>query len=176
MGFDYYDNQQGSTAQLDSILARLTQAEAENARLSSELHGLRQSTVPQVPLHVAPAILPAVESRLTALELAGDLETVTLGTQTFKIIQDCETFLYLHVPNNVLRHGVVDPQGGSRPECSRSSAARAHRHEGWVQDIRECLVIRLLPAGSTGPVRSWIDDFKFYGSPDAGPQGPRYVG
>jgi hypothetical protein len=43
-----------------------------------------------------------IENRLIALESSGDLETVTLGSQTFKSIQDCETFLYVHVPNDVL--------------------------------------------------------------------------
>ena len=37
-----------------------------------------------------------------ALESSGDLETVTLGSQIFKSIQDCETFLYMHVPGDVL--------------------------------------------------------------------------
>jgi hypothetical protein len=39
---------------------------------------------------------------LAALESAGDLETVVIGTLTFKNIQDCETFLYASVPAAVL--------------------------------------------------------------------------
>jgi hypothetical protein len=46
--------------------------------------------------------LQGLESRLAALEVAGDLESVTLGYQTFKSIQDCETFLYQFVPHEVL--------------------------------------------------------------------------
>ena len=42
------------------------------------------------------------EHRLAALECAGDLETITVGSQTFKSIQDCETFLYSSVPAAVL--------------------------------------------------------------------------
>jgi hypothetical protein len=39
---------------------------------------------------------------LAALESAGDLETVVIGPQTFKNIQDCETFLCASVPPAVL--------------------------------------------------------------------------
>jgi hypothetical protein len=41
-----------------------------------------------------------MENRLAGLESAGDHETVLLGSQTFKSIQDCETFLYMHMPRN----------------------------------------------------------------------------
>ena len=112
VGFDLYGNQQGSTAQLDSILARLARAEQENARLSSELQtlqasGLQSANAPLgqgggVQPQAAPSPTAHLELRLSALESAGDLESVTIGTQTFATVQDCETFLYGSVPHSVL--------------------------------------------------------------------------
>jgi hypothetical protein len=105
VGFNYFGNQQGSSAQLDNILSRLTKTEADNARLTQELQELRTSSVvPPLARPVGtPPTVPDLESRLAALESSGDLETVTLGSQTFKSIQDCETFLYMHhVPSDVL--------------------------------------------------------------------------
>ena len=90
VGFDFYGNQQGSTAQLDSILARLAQAEQENARLSSVLQTLQASPLQSAsaPLgqgvgvqpQAAPYPTACLELRLAALESAGDLESVTLGS------------------------------------------------------------------------------------------------
>ena len=106
VGFDFHGNQQGSTAQLDSILARLAQAERENARLSSELLTLQASPLGQggvgVQQQAAPSPTAHLELRLAALESAGDLESVTVGLQTFATVQDCETFLYGSVPHSVL--------------------------------------------------------------------------
>jgi hypothetical protein len=109
VGFDHYGNQQGSGAQLTSILARLTKAESENARLAQELQELRSRSAGEQPARSgqSAAEVPAgagqdIENRLIALESSGDLESITLGSQTFKSIQDCETFLYMHVPNDVL--------------------------------------------------------------------------
>jgi hypothetical protein len=108
VGFNYYGNPQGSMAQLDNILARLSKTEADNARLTQELQDLRPGN--GGPSEPFPGSVPSsglepgqdMENRLPALESAGDLETVSLGSQTFKSIQDCETFLYLHAPNDVL--------------------------------------------------------------------------
>jgi hypothetical protein len=103
VGFDFYGNQQGSTAQLNSILARLTKAESDNAQLSLELQSLRSQPVGPGP--IPPPLSSSArdfEHRLAALESAGELDAVTLGTHTFKSIQDCETFLYSHVPHDVL--------------------------------------------------------------------------
>jgi hypothetical protein len=56
------------------------------------------SSTPAPPNHGA-----SVEHRLAAPEsAAGDLETVTMGPQTFKSIQDCETFICASVPGAVL--------------------------------------------------------------------------
>jgi hypothetical protein len=107
VGFDFYGNQQGSSAQLDSILARLSKSEAENARLSTELQVLKTTQVSSgagigPPRPADPSHTTSFEHRLAALESAGDLETVVIGPQTFKNIQDCEAFLYASVPASVL--------------------------------------------------------------------------
>ena len=110
VGFDARGHQLGSSAQLGSILARLAKTEADNALLTRELQALKAApqAAPRAVPQVAPPSAPNpnsafdLEARLTALEAAGDLESVTLGMQTFKNIQDCETFLFQHVPHDVL--------------------------------------------------------------------------
>jgi hypothetical protein len=95
------------------MLARLTKAKVENARLTSELQVLQATQAPPVAANhgpgaglstpAPPAHGASVEHRLAALEsAAGDLETVTIGPQTFKSIQDCKTFLHASVPGAVL--------------------------------------------------------------------------
>jgi hypothetical protein len=105
VGFDFHGNQLGSSAQMDNILARLDKAEADNARLTRELQVLKAAPAAAPAASLGAPSPPAgfdVNSRLAALEAAGDLESVTLGGHTFKNIQDCETFLYQHVPHDVL--------------------------------------------------------------------------
>jgi hypothetical protein len=140
-GFDLCGNQQGSTAQLDSILARLTKAETDNARLSAELQVLRsaQAQAANAAAGLGPAAsLPAaaspasnVEHRLAALESTGDLESVHLGTQTFENIQDCETFLCSSVPHAVLDTCACDMVSlihriGRESAASGASVQREH--------------------------------------------------
>jgi hypothetical protein len=102
VGFDVHGNQLGSSAQLANILTRLAQAEADNARLARELQSLKATPPAQPSAASNPNEAFDIKNRLTALEAAGDLESVTIGSFTFKNIQDCETFLYQHVPHDVL--------------------------------------------------------------------------
>jgi hypothetical protein len=109
VGFTPQGHQHGSSAQMTDILARLARTEADNARLTRELQVL-QAAPPLAPgaapgtSSTAPAPSAAfdIDNRLSALEAAGDLESVSIAGQTFKNIQDCETFLYHHVPHEVL--------------------------------------------------------------------------
>jgi hypothetical protein len=71
VGFDFYGNQQGSTAQLSSILAQLEKSESDNAKMSVELQALRaqQGGVLGGSAAPAPSVMPPfqdIENRLTA--------------------------------------------------------------------------------------------------------------
>lgn len=43
-----------------------------------------------------------INSQLAVLEAAEDIESVTLSSLTSKNIKDCQTFLFQHVPHDVL--------------------------------------------------------------------------
>lgn len=100
-GFDYFGNQQGSSAQLDNIVACLSKVELDNAQLSLELQALHSKmAISAYGAHVDTSTNPAkvhdLENQLSVHGSSGDLETITLGSQTFKSIQDCDTILNMH--------------------------------------------------------------------------------
>ena len=77
---------------------------------------------PQPP--IAPPLTAHLELRLSALESADDLELVlSIGTQTFSNIQDCETVLYASVHHAVLDTYAYDMVLALIHRIGRESAA-----------------------------------------------------